>query len=165
MTKAQKVILWVMAAILAVMTFAVIYLAAAGKRPVVRGEFVPPEFEAAAVAGIPSGMDAASCYSRLVLNEDTAVSMCANLYIENSSALVFLTADARNAGWIRIKILDAGGSVLGQSGLLRPGEYVRALALDRIPEAGTMLTVKILIYEPDTYLSLGSANAQVRVAG
>lgn len=165
MTTLQKAILSVMAVILAVMVCAAVYLAFFWDPGTVRGEFVPPEFDPAAVSGTPARVAENRGYGELTLNQDTTVSMCANVYIENNAALVYLTAREGNAGWIKIKIMDTDGTILGESGLLRPGEYVKSVALSRVPETGTIVTVKILVYEPETYLSLGSATAQVRIAG
>ena len=165
MTTIQKAILSVMALILAAMACTAVYLTVFWDPGTVRGEFVPPEFDPAAVSGTPAQVASHRGYGDLTLNQDTTVSMCANVYTENNAALVSLTAREGNTGWIKIKILDTDGTILGESGLLRPGEYVKSVALSRVPAAGTIVTVKILVYEPETYLSLGSATAQVRIAG
>ena len=62
-------------------------------------------------------------------------------------------------------MLDAEGNVLGETGLLEPGQYVRSLRLDTVPKKDGLVTARILTYEPDTYYSLGSANAQIILQG
>ena len=124
-----------------------------------------PPFDAAAQTGRPTDVPEDGAYGALALREDAVVRMCANVHTEGTDALVFLTSEGENQGWIRIKLLDSDGNVVGESGLLRPGEYVRAVKLSREFAEGTMLTVRILVYEPGTYLSIGSAGAQVRIAG
>lgn len=56
-----------------------------------------------------------------------------------------------------MRILDEAGNILGESGLLRPGEYVRAVRLEKIPKQPTPVSLKIMAYEPETYYSAGSA--------
>ncbi len=56
-----------------------------------------------------------------------------------------------------MRILDEHGDILGESGLIRPGEYVRSVKLDRVPKKSTVIALKIMAYEPDTYRSAGSA--------
>ena len=165
MTKKEILILAALAVLVLGMAVAVAVTAGTSGPAVIAGEFVPPSFDAQAVAGTPGELESRRGYGTLTLQKDAVVSLCANVYMEGSDALLYLTAHEGNAGWIRVKILDAQGQVLGQSGLLRPGQYVRAVPLEQVPEAGTILTVKILIYEPDTYYSLGSAGAQIRIAG
>ena len=40
--------------------------------------------------------------------------------------------------------------------MLRPGEYVRAVALSRSLQTGEPVKLKIMGYEPETYYSAGS---------
>ena len=35
--------------------------------------------------------------------------------------------------WCRVLLLDPNGIQLGASGMLRPGEYVKSIAFDKIP--------------------------------
>ena len=61
----------------------------------------------------------------------------------------------------RIILLDETGAELGSSGLLKPGEYVQSVALERIPPKSSSILAKILSYEPQTYYSMGSASAEI----
>ena len=55
-------------------------------------------------------------------------------------------------------ILAVNPNILGETGLVRPGEYVQTVALTTIPKSGTPITLKIMAYEPDTYYSAGAAS-------
>ena len=161
MTVIQKSILSVMAVILAVMVCAAVYLAVFWNPGTVRGDFVPPDFDPAAISGVPENIPGERRYGTLTLDANAVVSLCANIYIENNAAQVYFTSKKGNVGWIKIKLIDTNGSLLGESGLLRPGEYIPAIMLTEAPDKAALVQVKILIYEPETYLSLGSAQAQV----
>ena len=65
--------------------------------------------------------------------------------------------------WLKARILDGSGAVLGETGLLRPGEYVRAAALNTVPAQTVPVTVKIMAYEPETYYSAGSVLLQTQL--
>lgn len=161
MTTIQKIILSVMAVILAVMVCAAIYLVAFREPNTVRGEFVPPDFDPSAVSGVPENIPDDRRYGTLTLSANAIVSLCANIHIENNAAQVYFTSKEGNVGWLKIKLIDAEGNLLGESGLLRPGEFIPSVTLTEVPSAATLAQIKILIYEPETYLSLGSAQAQV----
>ena len=161
MTAIQKIILSVMAVILAVMVCAAVYLAVFWDPGTVRGEFIAPDFDPAAVSGAPESIPDDRGYGTLTLNADAVVSLCANIHIENNAAQVYFSSNEENVGWFKIKLCDAKGNLLGESGLLRPGMFIPSVLLSEVPSSQTLGQIKILIYEPETYLSLGSAQAQV----
>ena len=66
--------------------------------------------------------------------------------------------------WLKVRILDVGGNILGETGLVRPGEYVQTVALTTIPKPGTPITLKIMAYEPDTYYSMGAGTLNTTVS-
>lgn len=118
--------------------------------------FVPPAFDENAVQGTPEDVPESLGYSQLDA-QAYRVSVCGAPVIEDSSAVVYLTSPEENGVWLKVRILDDSGKVLGESGLVRPGEYVRAVTLLEIPEEDTQVTLKIMAYEPDTYQSAGAA--------
>ena len=162
MTKLQRTVLLVLALIMVGLLAAagIAYFNRQEPEPIINA-FVPPEFDPAALPGTPGDLAADLAYGKLELKPDAIVSMCANVKIENDAARVFLTSHEGNYGWLKIKLLDEEGELLGQSGLIRPGEYLESVPLTRLPEESGLITAKLLIYEPDTYLSLGSAGVQV----
>lgn len=165
MTKFQKNLLIALGILLGALLLAsgILFATQQEPEPIVN-EFVPPEFDSTAQAGTPGPLDAAFAYGSLELTPTAVVSMCANVICENNAARVYFTSHEGNEGWLKIKLLDADGTLLGQSGLLRPGEYIESVQLDTAAEKSGIITVKILIYEPDTYLSLGSASAQIALS-
>ena len=149
--------------------FGMIVLAAAaavmirwgGEREIIVNDFVPPAFDSAAVSGLPVGIDT-STYGTLILADGIAVSLYSAPTVTDGTAQVFFASHARNTPWVRLRLLDAQGVLLGETGLLRPGEYVESLILQTMPKSG-QVTAKILTYQPDTYYSMGSATAQLQL--
>lgn len=160
MTKLQKTILIIMAVLIAALLITALSIVTSRQPETIIRDFVPPEFDPAARTGAPENVDPNQAYNYLELTENAAISLCANITVENNAAQVYLTSHDDNLGWIKIKLLDDAGNLLGQSGLIRPGEYIQAIQLDSVPKESGLIVAKVLIYEPDTYLSLGSASIQ-----
>ena len=147
--------------IIAVLLAAALLLRPEQKPDVVRGDFVPPEFDAAAVTGVPQ-VERPDIYGTLYLNQETAVSLYSMPILRGEQVQVFFTSPADNTAWVRLRLLDQAGNVLGQTGLLKPGEYVEYVALDVMPQDATVIA-KFLTYQPETYYSLGSASAEIEL--
>lgn len=126
-------------------------------------EFVPPPFEAGAQTGTPAvpenlgwqALDAGAF----------RVSLCGKVCPEDGNADIWFTNPAENRVWLRLRVLDEAGNILGQTGILRPGEYVRRVTLSAVPEAGTPIVLKVMAYEPETYRSAGALTLNTVIAG
>lgn len=149
----------ILAALLAVICLAFMAFALARKPEPVRGEFTPPPFDPAAESGtpvVPEGLG----YSQLDCRA-YKVSLCGKL---GADGTVFLTNPKENAVWLKLRVLDEKGNILGETGLVRPGEYVKSVIWSSAPKSGTTVTLKIMAYEPDTYYSAGAASLNTIVA-
>ncbi|MDO4325317.1 MAG: hypothetical protein Q4E24_04645 [bacterium] len=109
----------------------------AGQRGKEKAEFTPPPFEQSAVKGTPEEEPDLSDGDRLgtlgyghLDAVEYQVSVCGAPVIENDKAILYLTNPEENQVWLKVRILDERGEILGESGLLRPGEYVKAVDLD-----------------------------------
>ena len=126
-------------------------------------EFVPPPFDTAAQTGTPEvpedlgwqEMDA----------QAYKFSVCGVFAPENGNADLWLTNPKENEVWLKIRVLDMNGKTLGETGLIRPGEYVRSVHLDTVPATGDNVQLKIMAYEPDTYYSAGVVSLNTTVKG
>lgn len=160
MDKTQKTVFVIVAVVLGLVLLSVIawgvwYLS----QP---KEFVKPAFEEAAVEGAPTVSDASLRYTHAKLTDELAVGLCATCRKDGDELLIYFTSLEHNTAWVRVKVYDEKGKLRGESGLLRPGEYVERVALSSKPR-GETLTIKVLSYEPDTYYSLGTAALTVNV--
>lgn len=140
--------------VMAIVT-AVVSIVVANRDPIV--EFIPPSFEADAVVGAPEDVPENAGYTKIYREGMTfSAYLCGGVTQENGEAVVYFTSPEDNEAWIKLRICDEDGNILGESGLLRPGEYVRSVTLTEPVAAGTPLKMKLMAYEPDTYFSLGS---------
>ena len=91
--------------------------------------------------------------------------VCGNVLMDGKQALVYFTNPAENDTWTKLRIYDEAGNILGETGLLKPGEYVQYVALDKELAPGTPIKLKIMGYEPATYLSAGSVVLNTQIGG
>ena len=124
----------------------------AQKKPQIAGEFTPPPFDDMAMFGTPTVPDGLG-YGELDC-QAYKVSLCSKL---NANGDIWLTNPESNEVWLKVRVLDAEGNILGETGLIRPGEYVQSVLLTTAPKSGSPVTIKIMAYEPDTYYSAGAA--------
>lgn len=137
---------------------------AAPKEPT-RGEFIPPAFEANAVSGTPEVPDGLGYSAPFQEGMAYRFAVCGNVTIDDGQALVYFTNPAENDAWIKLRIYDEYGAALGETGLLKPGEYVQYMELSKNLKAGTPIQLKIMGYEPETYLSMGSVSLNTGIGG
>lgn len=125
--------------------------------------FVPPLFEEQAIRGIPE-VPSNLGWSELDAQVYKA-SVCGVVTVTDGKADVWFTNPESNDVWLKLRVLDGDGNILGETGLIRPGEYVRAVSFKTIPKPGDAIGLKLMAYEPETYYSAGSAILNTVVAG
>ncbi len=127
-----------------------------------QAEFVPPEFESAAEKGTPSVTD--KSWTQIYKDGmGFSAHVCGNVIIENNSADIFFTNDSGNDVWLRLRILDEKNRVIAETGIIKPGEYIRTVEFTSVPRAGAKIVLKIMAYEPETYYSAGSVTLNTTV--
>lgn len=119
-----------------------------------QGDFTPPPFDAAAVVGTPNVPDDLG-WQELDAKAYT-VGVCGKFITDGNTADVWLYNPASNSVWLKVRVLDAKGNTFGETGLIKPGEYVQSVTLDSIPKTRSAITLKLMAYEPDTYRSAGA---------
>ena len=129
----------------------------------VMGEFVPPPFEAAAEFGTPQVPDGLGWQE--VDAKAYKVGLCGKVIPDGQAMDVWFSNPAENTIWMKLRLLDSKGNLLGETGLIRPGEYVRSVNLSAVPAAGTALVMKVMAYEPETYTSAGVVSMQTVMGG
>ena len=128
-------------------------------------DFTPPPFEQNAVSGVPEVPEELGYSAPYKEGMAYRFSVCGNVTVEGENAVVYLTNPAENEVWLKLRVLDEKGNTLGETGLIKPGEYVRCVSLSAVPSAGTKIILKIMGYEPETYHSAGSATLSTTMEG
>ena len=134
----------------------------ANRPPII--EFTPPEFDANAIVGVPDVPEGLGYEEKYNEGMPFKTSICGDVYAENGEAVVFFTNPESNSVWLKVRILDEDSNVLGESGLILPGEYLRSVKLTSDITEDTAVRLKIMSYEPDTYESLGAISIKTVIS-
>ncbi len=126
------------------------------------GEFTPPPFDGAAVVGspaVPEGLGWQELDAKVY-----KAGICGKFIPKGNTADVWLTNPVSNTVWLKVRVLDEKGNTLGETGIIKPGEYVQSVELDNVPKAGKPIVLKIMAYQPDTYYSEGAVSLNTTIS-
>lgn len=129
-------------------------------------QFHAPEFDPAAVQGVPEDLPDNVGYSTFNVSGIFDLGICGVLYNEDGKVEVDLTNISTNDVWLSILLTDSEGNYLGETGIVKPGEYVKYINIDenKLPENSELdANMKVRSYEPETYYSKGSVNLNVTI--
>ena len=162
MKKQKKNYILPLAAVLCVLSLAVMVFALTRQEVQTEmGEFTPPPFDAAAVIGSPSVPDGLGWQE--LDAKVYKVGICGKFIPDGNTADVWLTNPVSNTVWLKVRVLDENGNILGETGIIKPGEYVQSVTLNTVPKVGTPIVLKIMAYQPDTYYSEGTVSLNTTV--
>lgn len=136
--------------------------------PKTKGEFVPPEFDKNAVVGVPDVPQGLGWSKMSREGMSFTFSVCGNVIVnKDNEADVYFTNPEANKVWLKLRITDTEGNILGETGLIKPGEYIQTVMFDEAPKDNDKIKMKIMSYEPRTYYSEGSVilNTSIRTGG
>ncbi len=133
-----------------------IILAVTGNPSGEQPDFVPPEFDKNAVAGTPSVPENLGWYEVYKTGMSFKASVCGEIKIKNNTTRIYFTSPSENALWLKLRVLNKKGEILGETGLIKPGEYIPEITFEKLPKNGEKLVLKIMSYQPETYYSGGS---------
>ncbi len=123
-------------------------------------EFVPPEFDQAAVVGTLEETDELKNlgWSKLYREGMTyTVYLCGGLLVnEQNQADVWFYNEPENESYLKLRVIDEQGNVVAETGLIKPGEYLQTIQFSRAVKDDEPLSIKVMGYEPETYLSSGA---------
>ena len=126
------------------------------------GEFIPPDFEKSAIDGEPD-VPENSGYSLMSLDDDYNIYVCGKLKNNNGETDVYFTSDINNNVWVKLQIISETGEIIGETGIVKPGQYVKTIKLKNAPNKDFEVKLKVVGYEPETYHSGGSAEMKTTI--
>ena len=118
--------------------------------------FTPPLFDDKAISGEPTVPDGLGYNILYREGMSFKVGVCGKVNVTGKTADIYLTNIEENNVWLKARFYDAAGNIIGESGLIKPGEYLNSVELLTVPNSSAQYTIKIMSYEPDTYQSLGA---------
>lgn len=157
----NKVDINVIITFLCIISLIVMLLTLISTSPTTVYQFDPPQFDTQALSEEPNVPDDLGWD---VIDADVfRVGICGKVTLEQNAAVVWFTNPQDNHVWLKLRILDIEGNILGESGLITPGQYIKTVNLTTSPESETPITIKIMAYEPDTYHSAGSITLNTKI--
>ena len=125
--------------------------------------FTPPPFEETAQAGepeVPEGLG----WKDFDAQGEYRFAACGVIQVQDKKADVYFTNFEENTVWLKLRVLDEQGNILGQTGLIKPGEYIKSVSFDKVPQKGAKIVLKCMGYMPDTYQSAGEVDLNTMVS-
>lgn len=159
MKKAKRYLIF--SAVICALSVAAMFFALGMDKPQVHTEFTPPPFEENAEKGtppVPKDLGWSELDARAF-----KFSVCGKVYAKEQKADVWFTNPKSNVLWLKLRILDENNNIIGETGIIRPGEYVRAVPLFKEVSDDMPITVKVMSYEPETYFSEGAVSLGTRI--
>ena len=126
--------------------------------------FIPPPFDSSAESGPPEVPEELGWTEIYQDGMAFKCSICGNVIASGGAADVYFTNSSEQEVWLKLRVLDEDGSIIGETGLIKPGEYVKSVLIDKDVSDGSSIKLKIMAYEPQTYYSAGAVtlNTQIR---
>lgn len=123
--------------------------------------FKKPKFDKN-VSEIPEKLD----YEKSVLNILSGYSVYISpspVVLENDYLKVDMISLEDNTIFIKLRILDEKDNIIGETGILRPGDYLEKVKVNKKLKKNDQIKYKIMGYEKDSYMSAGSVTLNTRV--
>jgi len=133
-----------------------IILAVTGRPNGEQPDFVPPEFDLNAIAGTPTVPENLGWYEVYKAGMSFIASVCGEIKIKGNTAKIYFTNPAENTLWLKLRVLNEKGETLGETGLIKPGEYLPEITFNQLPKDGEKIILRLMSYQPETYYSGGS---------
>ena len=161
MVKGNKLLLWLSLACIVAIIAMIVALCIPKKAE--QKPFTPPPFDSNAVMGEPSVPEGLGYNILHREGMSFKVGACGKIVVVENTAEIYLTNVAENNVWLKVRFYNAKEEIVGESGLIKPGEYLQSVALESVPNGSEQYTVKIMSYEPDTYKSLGAITLNPKI--
>lgn len=124
-------------------------------------EFVKPEFEKHVKEGMPK-LTKEDGFEEFEVSDEYIVYMTGETKLEDNKLIVYFTSKKTNNVYVKLRVLK-DERIVGETGLIKPGEYIKEVKLDKSLKKDDKITLKVMGYEPETYYSAGSISLNTKV--
>lgn len=125
-----------------------------------KSTFKKPEFDKSAEE-IPSNLNYEESVLKVVDGYSIYISSSPK-FEDNHLKIDFISLGTNNI-WIKVRILDENNKIIGETGLVKPGEYLEKVKLNKSLKSKDQIKYKIMGYEIDSYLSAGVIKLNTKV--
>lgn len=156
-SKTERKLIMIFSAVLILAVIAVAVVLIVKMNQTVKGDFVKPEFDSSATVADMDYLSSIQSFSTLQATDDLGVALMSDVYLNDGKFQIYFCSLDSNEDYLLVRIYDETGEVLlGQSGLVKPGECVQYVDAISVPKNSENIKIKVLTYEPETYLSNGT---------
>lgn len=121
-------------------------------------QFIRPEFDQTVQTGSPTPPDDLG-YSVMNISKGYNIGICGNLKVYDKDKVdVYFTSAEDNIHYVKIRLTDSSGKILSETGIIKPGEYIKTLTIKESPSKTEQVNIKIMGYEKGTWHSAGTVN-------
>lgn len=114
-----------------------------------------PTFDLTAVDGTPD--NPGESWSLIYRDGmEFSAHLCGEVILVDRKADIYFTNDEGNTVWMKLRIYDQAGNIIAETGLIKPGQYIKTIPFTDVPARGQKISMKIMTYQPDTYYSEGA---------
>lgn len=82
---------------------------------------------------------------------------------QNNNLKINIVSSENNKIWIKVRILNGKKEIIGETGLIRPGDYLAKVKLQQEMSVNDQITYKIMGYEKEKYTSAGTISLNTRI--
>ena len=105
-------------------------------------EFVKPEFEKNVIEGMPS-LSKEEGFDEFEVSEDYIIYMTGETKLSDNKLTVYFTSKKTNNVYVKLRVLKEE-KVVGETGLLKPGEYIKEVKLNKSLQKDDKITLKVM---------------------
>lgn len=126
-----------------------------------KSTFIKPGFDSNVINKIPQDIN----YKDSTIN----ISENYNVYInglpkmDKDNLIIDFISLEDNKVWIKLRILDEQNKVIAESGIVKPGEYLKSIKLNKKVKENDKIMYMIIGYEIDSYISAGTIKLNTRI--
>ena len=122
--------------------------------------FKIPSFDENATV-IPEKIDN-EYYTNLDVTDGLSIGVSGVISVDsNNEGSVNLTSSVDNKAYVKARLLDSSNNIVGETGLIKPGEYVEKMKINKNINEKDKFTLKIMSYDPNTYYSMAAVKLSV----
>lgn len=126
-----------------------------------KSKFIKPEFEQNITTTIPENLDYKS--SIIDISDGYSIYIDGMPRINKNKLIINFISIEDNNVWIKIRIFDEEKNIIAESGLIKPGEYLESIKIDKSVAENDDITYMIIGYEIDNYKSAGTVELSTKV--
>lgn len=128
-----------------------------------KSAFIKPKFDKNVSIEMPEHIDYKS--ATINISKNYSIYIDGMPTIENNDLIINFISMEDNNVWIKVRVLNEKEQIVAESGVLKPGEYLRSIKTTKKLSKNNKLTYVIIGYEVDTYLSAGTIELNTKVGG